>query len=223
MYVNSTTKVDLICHKEGHGLFKMLPLNRLKGQQCPSCAQETRIRKTRKTQEQFIKECYEHPKADTLIFTGTVYNGDKGRVTIECKEHGPFDIIASNFLQQTNVCPGCAEGKSGYRHSLPGYVYVLGTERSTIIKVGITNRTPEIRAKEVSRSSGKKFTVYGSIFSENGMVARETELKAHAWLAENGQPVEEVFDGSTECFAGITYTRLLGHLLGIQIQTTETV
>lgn len=219
VYKNNKTNVTLICKIDGHGHFNMSPNNRRRGQGCPKCGKIAMALKQTKTTEQFVAQCKQLAKSENLCFDNTVYKGDKYKVSVRCKDHGPFDVIASNFIHQNSGCPVCAENKFGYRHSLPGFLYVLGTENSEIVKVGITNRNPTTRAKEVSRSSGKKFSVLGHIFSEDGKIPRAKELEMHAWMQENGKPVEEVFDGSTECFTGIQYGQLLCYLLGIQ--TTE--
>lgn len=213
VYKNSTTKVHLVCNNPEHGSFYMLPLNRLRGQQCPKCAEVKRVAKSTKTQETFISQCLLHPRADEYDVTETIYKGDKVKAEFRCKKHGVFNMWPSNFLQGQG-CPSCSQ--SGYRHSLPGYLYILSNGHIT--KVGITNRKPELRVKEVFRSGGPKLDIVTSLYFKNGAIPRSLELECHQYLTENYQTVEDVFDGSTECFQSVDIALLLSMVMPIATQ-----
>lgn len=204
VYKNSITKVEIVCNVEGHGSFNMIPMNRLKGQRCPKCARITSAAKCTKTQEQFIEQCLQHPRIEELDVTDTVYVNDKAKVAIRCKKHGVFHMQATNFLQGQS-CPSCSQ--SGYRHKLPGYLYILSDGLTT--KVGITNRKPDLRAKEIVRSGGPKLDIISSHYFQDGSLARNLELACHEYLTTHYKPVEAVFDGSTECFQSVDIAALL--------------
>lgn len=202
-YVNSTTKVDLICRKEGHGIFSMLPLNRLRGQSCPKCSNKDRSVKSTKTQKEFLEQCYALSK-DNLTFEDVIYRGDKVKVLINCKHHNPFWMVPSNLLSGQN-CPSCA--KNGYQTNKPGYLYILSDNVTT--KVGITNRKPALRAKEVKRSGGPQLEVIASYYFQDGQLAWNLEKAIHAELASKYALPDATFDGSTECFLNVDIPALL--------------
>jgi hypothetical protein len=211
-YKNSSTKVDLICSKPGHGVFSMTPNNRLAGQHCPICARETRAKKSVKTNDQFLQECLQM-NYERLTFDKVVYAGDKVKVTITCKEHDDFDMWPSNFLQGQG-CPKCA--KFGYNAKRPGYLYLMGTDSiSGIAKVGITNRSPETRAKEITKSSGEKFHVICHAYYKDGKVAQRAEKETHRWLSDRYEQPPRAFDGSTECFNEVNYAELITFLFNL--------
>lgn len=210
VYKNSDTKVDLVCHKEGHGIFSLTPRNRLKGQGCPKCGIASRVQNSIKTDEKFKTECAELPERG-LTYNKAVYKGDKVKVTITCKEHGDFDMWPSNHLQGQG-CPKCA--KYGYNSDKPGYLYILGTDKTKdIAKVGITNRTPTTRAKEITKSSGEKFHVLFHYYSIEGRHPQLLEKVAHEWLDKNYISTGAVFDGSTECYDKVNYMELITYML----------
>lgn len=214
-YKNSTTKVDFICHKEGHGVFSMLPLNRLRGQQCPKCAAETKRVKNTKTQDQFLSEClaFNNPK---LSFEKVYYVNDVSKVIITCSEHSDFKQTPSSFRQH-GKCPKCA--KHGFNDVRGGYVYILSDYVTT--KVGITNRQPSLRAKEVLRSGGPKLDIIASFYFKEGSQARTLETACHKYLAQHYKPADTIFDGSTECFIGVDIPMLLSFVTPLATQHSE--
>jgi len=67
-------------------------------------------------------------------------------------------------------------------------------------KIGITNRHPEIRATEISRSCGKNVTVISYLKFQDGNIPRKIEKEILSHLRNSySQPIE-IFDGSTETF-----------------------
>lgn len=201
VYKNSTTKVDIVCSL--HGVFSMLPLNHLRGQKCPACAQEARTDGQRTTQQDFLHKCSKLKK-ENLSFEQAYYVDDKTKVNVTCKVHGIYSVVPSNLLQGQG-CPKCM--KCGYNVGKPGHLYILVS--GSITKVGITNRKPSVRVKEVNKSSGKDFSIHTSIYCVDGSVARNIELATHKYLASKYQPVAETFDGSTECFLNVDLDALI--------------
>lgn len=216
-YINSTTKVDLVCNKEGHGTFSMLPLNRLRGQRCPKCAQESRTLKNLKSHEDFINQCIELNR-DKVTYEQVVYLTDNLKVIFNCTEHREFTMLPSNFLQGQG-CPACK--KSGYRVNKPGYLYILSDNITT--KVGITNRKPDLRAKEIRRAGGPKLDIIASYYFKDGGIALNLEKEIHRQLTLSySQPVS-VFGGSTECFLNVNIPALLSFVTPLASQTSEIV
>lgn len=210
-YVNSLTPVTVICHD--HGEFKVTPGNHLAGKGCPECFNERRHLNHRNTRETFIGLSVEE-HGEKYDYEGVVYVDCKTKVDIGCKEHGAFSMTPDNHVQGQG-CPKCA--KSGYNKSKPGYLYVLSD--GTITKVGITNRLPTTRVKEILKSGGPSFSVHSHIYSQDGSLPRQVELATHAWLTERHVKVQSVFDGSTECFLDVNLEELLTFITPLAAQT----
>lgn len=78
------------------------------------------------------------------------------------------------------------EDASPHRSSYPGYVYVLANPsyRRNVVKIGMTTRDPEERARELSQSTGvpQPFVV---AFKARVPDCREAERRIHDQLMEN--------------------------------------
>lgn len=95
IYVNSRTKIEIICKK--HGNFLQLPLNHLR-QNCPNCNKEERSIATKNSFEDFKKhlskehlEKYDYSKTESFGF--------KDIVTITCPIHGDFKQKIKNHIE----------------------------------------------------------------------------------------------------------------------------
>jgi len=100
VYVNSKTKITVICKK--HGEFKITPSNHLFGTGCKQC----NIEINRKDIVNFIKESH--------LIHGLKYNYDyveyksnKVKIKIICIKHGEFLQTPKNHLSG-HGCPNCA-------------------------------------------------------------------------------------------------------------------
>lgn len=102
-YVNSQTKVCIICPE--HGEFWQMPNSHLRGFGCAKCAKKKLGETLKKTTEQFIEEAsivhdgkYDYSKSD--------YKGKDVKVLIICPEHGEFWQTPHNHLNGAG-CPKC--------------------------------------------------------------------------------------------------------------------
>lgn len=77
----------------------------------------------------------------------------KSKITINCKDHGNWDINISKFLNQSQRCSGCR--KTGYSKNKVGSLYILNItssyDSSSFVGYGISNILDE-RIKEHSRN-----------------------------------------------------------------------
>ena len=104
-YVNSNTKVCIICPE--HGEFWQTPCNHLYGGYgCPECKKERLSQLKRKDKEDFIKQSkqihgnkYDYSKVD--------YKTCETKVCIVCPEHGDFMIRPNDHLKGVG-CAKCA-------------------------------------------------------------------------------------------------------------------
>lgn len=212
VYVNSITPVTITCPK--HGPFRMTPGNHLAGKGCKKCFDERRhLNQLSNTQE--FCEGSEEAHGTTYTYEKAVYVGCKNKVNITCRIHGTFWMTPDNHLQGQG-CPKCK--KSGYNKSKPGYLYIL--VHNEITKVGITNRTPNHRVKEISKGDGPLFEVHTAIYCADGEVPANVETATHRWLKTQYAQVAETFDGSTECFLNVGLPALINFVT--PLLTTET-
>lgn len=100
-YINSTTKVTIICPK--HGEFIQSPHGHLKGYGCAKCSKNYRI-----GSKSFIdRACDVH--GNRYDYSKVEYETNKKKVEIICKTHGVFEQLPSNHLYNKNGCPYCID------------------------------------------------------------------------------------------------------------------
>ena len=103
-YINSTTKVCIICPE--HGEFWQTPIGHLSVHGCPECGKLTTIKKRRKTTEQFIEEA-KSVHNDKYDYSKVNYINSQEKVCIICPEHGEFWQTPSHHLQG-HGCSKCS-------------------------------------------------------------------------------------------------------------------
>lgn len=104
-YVNSRTKVCIICPK--HGEFWQTPSNHLRGEGCMECGKE-KVRELRRYDaEQFI-ELAKIKHNNKYDYSKVEYIGSITKVCIICLEHGEFWQTPSNHLYGEG-CPKCKQ------------------------------------------------------------------------------------------------------------------
>jgi len=101
-YIDSKTKVKIICKK--HGIFNQLPIGHLNGKGCEKCVGKN------KTTEQFIKESKE-VQGDKYDYSLVNYINNKTKVKIICKDHGVFEQSPPSHIFGKSGCPNCFESK----------------------------------------------------------------------------------------------------------------
>ena len=105
-YVNSKTKVIIVCKE--HGEFTQRPSDNVMGQGCPTCANGVRNNKSKHTTEQFIEKAKE-VHGDTYDYSKVDYVTAKTKVIIVCKEHGEFEQLPYSHITGAG-CLICANG-----------------------------------------------------------------------------------------------------------------
>jgi len=108
IYINSKTKVEVICSI--HGSFWQTPNNHLsKKQNCPFC-----YGKVKKTTKQFIIGAVK-VHGDRYDYSKVNYINDRVKVEITCKEHGNFWQKPNDHLNKQG-CPNCAKTSKKTTH-----------------------------------------------------------------------------------------------------------
>lgn len=91
IYVNSKTKVKIICPV--HGDFFQIPNAHLNGNKCPKCS-----KRNVKSTEEFIDEC-KKLHGNKYDYSAVEYKNNKQKIVIICKEHNNrFEIYARSHL-----------------------------------------------------------------------------------------------------------------------------
>lgn len=107
-YVNSQTKVKIIC--PSHGLFEQTPAEHLRGRGCMECGRiaigEKQKHDCSKT---FIKRC-EEIHADKFSYDKVVYVDSHTDIIVTCKKHGDFITKPYRILNGVG-CPRCKSDK----------------------------------------------------------------------------------------------------------------
>ena len=93
-YVNSTTKVCIICPK--HGEFWQRPLHHINGKGCPKCEKGEKF--LAKLKEKF---------GDKFGLDQFVYESSTAPLTLICPTHGAFSRLPHQILNSSLGCPEC--------------------------------------------------------------------------------------------------------------------
>lgn len=104
-YVNSKTKVKIICPE--HGEFEQTPANHLTGYGCALCGFKNAGQYHKKDTQSFIVEA-KVVHGDKYDYTKTVYVGAREKVIITCPAHGDFEQQASDHLHVDVACLKCS-------------------------------------------------------------------------------------------------------------------
>ena len=97
-YINSHTKVKIICKK--HGIFEQTPSNHLKGKGCPKCYGNHKKSNT------LIINDFNYVHNDVYDYSLVDYKNNKTKIKIICKEHGIFEQTPYSHLSGSG-CPKC--------------------------------------------------------------------------------------------------------------------
>ena len=101
-YVNSKTKVCIICPE--HGEFWQTPAAHVRGNGCPECANKKRGKRTVNTEN--LIEKYQSIHNSKYTYEKTQYIDANTKICVTCPEHGNFYILPFNHLNGQG-CPKC--------------------------------------------------------------------------------------------------------------------
>lgn len=108
-YINNTQKINCICHKKDkygneHGNFTIKIRDLKIGHGCPKCGGSIH-----KTNEEFLRECYEI-HGDKYQYLDK-YVDWKTKLRIVCPEHGIFYMSPNKHISRRQGCPLCNRSK----------------------------------------------------------------------------------------------------------------
>ena len=114
-YVNTNTKVCIICPK--HGEFWQRPGAHLSGAGCPSCWEERKGQSLYSNTEEFIKKARK-VHGDKYDYSKVDYERSRKKVCIICPKHGEFWQTPNDHLCGGG-CHECSKIIIGQKHTLP--------------------------------------------------------------------------------------------------------
>jgi len=98
-YINSQTKVIIICQK--HGEFLQTPHNHLAGHGCAECFKKKKV-----TTTEFIKRANQ-VHSNKYNYNKVIYKNNKSKVIIICPKHGEFLLKTDEHITHKRGCPQC--------------------------------------------------------------------------------------------------------------------
>ena len=138
-YVNSTSKICIVCPE--HGEFWQIPTSHLRGRGCPHCGRKSRIMKGCSSKEEFINKA-RSIHGNKFDYSRVDYINSKTKICIVCPEHGEFWQIPNSHLLGKS-CPLCSKKSSAKQRS----------------------NTQEIFFKRIKAKFGNKFDYSKSVFN----------------------------------------------------------
>lgn len=202
VYNHTKDKVIITC--DIHGDFPQAPVKHWSGRGCPKCRYESLSETMMGSKESFSESALQVHGED-YSYHLVEYVDSTTPVEVYCNQHkGTFWQTPSQHLAGSG-CSLCAG--YGFNTEIPASVYVMQYENMT--KVGITNREPVERARQINKGGVLGFNVVYSELYDLGSVARVVESKLKAYLGEmHSQPTDK-FDGYTESFFDVDFPALL--------------
>lgn len=138
-YINSTTKVCIICKE--HGEFWQTPSKHLLGQGCPKCSGIKKAKGRTLTTNDFIEKSSKIHN-NKYVYDKTEYKGTYESLTITCPIHGDFTQRANDHLNG-HGCPICGNNMSLAEKEIEDYVKSFGIKTETKVR-GILSNNKEI-------------------------------------------------------------------------------
>lgn len=123
-YVNTHTKVSIICHE--HGAFEQTPASHLSGKGCPKCGFSSSI-ESRKLKFSDFLERSNITHEDRYIYDEKSFVSTHVPMTISCKKHGHFYQRPSSHMRGSG-CPLCAYEQSELTKTKNTYVESIGED-----------------------------------------------------------------------------------------------
>lgn len=203
VYAGHDKNVFIEC--DVHGIVQVYPSTLTSGGWCEQCGILSRV----KWDTERVIEESKRLFPQRLKYDNTVYEHYLKPMIFECHTHGKFEAILDQHLRSACGCPGCAD-RGGYSDMKPGYFYILRSDELT--KIGITNKGPDHRVKNINKS-GKDFKIVEYFYFGDGSIPRKLEGWALQKYRTTHEQPKEVFDGYTESFYNIDIETLLCELV----------
>lgn len=190
-YNGGRVKSKIIC--DVHGVFEQIPEDHIAGHGCPKCGGTEKL-----SLEGFIGSAYS-VHGDTYDYSKVVYKSLHKPVIIICRKHGEFSQSPASHIHQGSGCPECGSS-GGFCQTTSGYLYIfeITSNSDSYLKVGITNKNPEVRRRRQESLGKYSISILGTWFSEDGSKILSTETSIKRRVPCGVVPKEDYPDGFTE-------------------------
>lgn len=175
-YTGTRNTVEILCRI--HGRFLQTPNHHLQGSGCPTCQGNT-TKDTQTCVQDFVRV-----HGGLYDYREVRYINIRTKVSIICKEHGPFSQRPDDHLQGKG-CPKCQNHNQDI-------LYILECLDTGLVKLGITNNLE----KRISSIGGRLKYIY-HINLEN---PRNLEKLLHEKYKDYNVFNHKVKSGNTEFF-----------------------
>lgn len=202
-YTYSDEYVVIGCKRCGTD-FKQTPAGHKSGYGCTTCAADARGFALRNSTEDFVANSIKKHGIGKFTYDRTVYTKVHDRVEIGCNSCGNYWSTLPSKHLEGHGCPYCAE--YGFSLDKSAVLYVL--EHEDIIKIGITNRKPIKRVKEINKDSGYMFSIIKTYEFDKGKDCLAAETSILKLLRNSYSNPTHRYSGSTECFVGVDKANL---------------
>lgn len=137
-YINSTTKVCIICPE--HGEFMQTPSNHLYGFGCNECAIESRAARRRNTTKNFIDRA-NLIHNNKYTYNKSVYVKTHNKVIITCPIHGDFEQTPASHLSGKG-CPNCKHRNQSTEDVIKRCIKIHGSnfDYSKVVYINMKNK-----------------------------------------------------------------------------------
>ncbi len=221
IYINSISKVKIICRK--HGIFEQSPTDHLKGSGCPDCAGKPHYNNSK------IIAKFHEVHADRYDYSLVDYVNSSTKVKIICNEHGVFVQIPFSHLSG-NGCPKCGNIQIGKAQTKAGVELIsdFKTIHGDQYDYSLVNYvSSKSKVKIICRIHGEFYQTPGSHLGGNGcpMCGRINISKA---LTKSGAKVISDFQlvhGGTYDYSLVNYVdastkvKIICRVHGMFVQT----
>jgi len=204
VYTTAIARINILC--DLHGPFEMTYNGHQQGHGCKQCADiRTGLSQSKDSEQALLDILYKHE--GRYSYPSFTYKGSEEKIQIDCNDHGIFWMKYGNHYNGQG-CPQCKS--SGYKVNKSGNLYILQYE--DITKIGITNKIPASRAKQITKDGGPPFKVIHYEHFDDGSIPLALETTLLRELRKQYSHPAEKFDGSTECFLNVNHTSLFARL-----------
>lgn len=184
-YINSKAKIAFLC-PSCNNTWDTTPDRILRGHGCFDCSYTIRSSTVPITQEQFVQKLDNIPYTLVGKYIGTMY-----KTLFKCNSCNNEWETRPNDILNGHGCPECA--LTGYKKDRLGYLYFI--QVGSFLKVGITNRLPALRYKEITKDLS---ITEIKVLSGDGNLIYQLEQFIHKIFPHYDTKVLK--SGNTECF-----------------------
>lgn len=175
-----------------------------RGHHCMKCAEEDRPKHKNLGTTEFIKRSKEK-FGDMYSYDKTVYKDCRNPVTITCKTHGDFEVIAYCHSNGEQGCQMCGHDREKVTYSKKqtngSFVYVMAieTREKVLYKIGLSAK-PTRRLSTIRKESGYNVKLLHTEFFKDSGQAWDVESMLLEEFKDKQASCEKTFKGHTECF-----------------------